>query len=85
MIEHYGVERLDEVTAKQLKEVGFTSELMEFIASQGATKDEVSDFCDRAADENLKLDAILGGIAQSKAKAETAQESSLSSAEPAAE
>lgn len=75
MVEHYGVERLDEVTAKQLKEAGFTAELLEFIASQGATKDEVSDFCDRAADENLKLDAILGGIAQAKAKAAEEQKS----------
>ncbi len=83
MVEHYGVERLDEVTAKQLKEAGFTAELLEFIASQGATKDEVSDFCDRAADENLKLDAILGGIAQAKAKADEERKSPGS--EPAGE
>lgn len=90
MIESYGVERFDEVTAKQLKEVGFTSELMGHLASCGVTKDEVVAAFERAADENLKLDALIGGIVMEKAgpvptHAPVEDASSLPASEPAAE
>lgn len=84
MIESYGVERFDEVTAKQLKEVGFTSELMEHLASQGVTKDQVTEAMERAADENVKLDALIGGIVQVKPEVQ-AEEASLPPAEAASE
>jgi FKBP-type peptidyl-prolyl cis-trans isomerase (trigger factor) len=84
MIQSYGVERFDEVTAKQLKEVGFTSELMEHLASQGVTKDQVTEAMERAADENVKLDALIGGIVQVKPEVQ-AEEASLPPAEAAAE
>lgn len=87
MIEKYQVERFDEITAKQLKEVGFTSELMEFLASQGVTKDQVTEAFERAADENLKLDAIIGGILQVKPEVAPveAEAASLTSSEATAE
>lgn len=84
MIEKYQVERFDEITAKQLKEIGYSSELMEFLASQGVTKDQVTEAFERAGDENLKLDAIIGGILQVKPAVE-AESASLPASEPAAE
>lgn len=70
MIEQYNVERYDEVTAKQLKETGFTSELNAFLAQNGVSKDEIVLAMGQAGDENMKLDGLIGNVKISKSSPE---------------
>lgn len=91
MIESYGVERFDEVTAKQMQEVGFTPEFVEYLTAQGVTKDEVVAAYEKFGDENVKLDALMATIGEMRSQKEVTLESvveetsSLPPSEPAAE
>jgi len=73
MIEHYQVERYDEVTAKQMKEVGFDEGLVAYIGENGVSKDEMVLAMELAGDENMKVDALIGNIMSDRAKAMAAE------------
>lgn len=73
MIASYNVERFDSVTFAQLKKIGFTSELLQFLSAYGISKDQVTEFCERAADDNLKLDVVVAGILNDRAEAQAAE------------
>ena len=84
MIESYGVERFDQVTAKQMQEIGFSTEFVEYLTAQGVTKDEVVLAYEKFGDENVKLDALMATIGEMRAAKEVTLESVVEevSAEP---
>jgi len=84
MIESYNVERFDRVTHKQTKEIGFTSELLAFLAAYKITKDEITEVFERAGDENQTLETAMGEILQNRGGAPAAAvEQNAVEAEPA--
>ena len=91
MIESYGVERFDEVTAKQMQEIGFSPDFLEYLKKLGVTKDEVRDAYEAFGDENVKLDGLMAKIGEMRAAKDVTLEtvveetSSLPPSEPAAE
>lgn len=65
----YPVERLDEVTIQMLMDMGFSSELEEYLTLNSTTKDEVVTAMEACEDKNMKLDALIGSIHMSKEQA----------------
>lgn len=59
---------LPELSFKELSEVGFSSEVMEYLATSGVSKDDVVLMFEEFPD--LTLDACIGNIKISQASAE---------------
>lgn len=62
----YPVERMDEVTVQMLMDMGFSSELQEYLTSQNVSKDEVVSAMESVEDKCLKLDALIGSIVMAR-------------------
>lgn len=68
MIEKYGVERIDEATVKQLKEIGFDEEMRAFLEAQEVSLDEVKAQMDACKDTD-KLELLIGNIKKDREQA----------------
>lgn len=70
----YPVERMDEVTVQMLMDMGFSSELQEYLTSQNVSKDEVVSAMESVEDKGLKLDALIGSIVMARSAVTQAPE-----------
>lgn len=59
---HYNVERLELVTAKQLREIGFNDEMIDFLKPYEVTKDELVLAMESNYDENQMVETLISEI-----------------------